>query len=391
MAQHKPTIVVIGLGSVGSMTAWQLAKRQEANVIGIEQYGRVHSHGSYAGESRVFRAAYHEGGLYVPMLLESRELWRELQVESGREIYLEAGTLSIAQESQPEFQTTLDCVRDYDLPHRVFSTEELRKAYPQHNIFDGDVAVLDEYGGGLRPEVAIMSALELAENAGADLRFNTEVLGLDEQPGGVAVRTSQGTIQADKVIVASGSWTKRVLPGLDALLRLLPLGLTWFMVKDPSQFTPDKFPTFLRDHGSTHFFGVPTLDGYSIKASGNPVWPVERDVADVPTEYTSEQLNLLGQRAAELLNGINPEPVRASVHHCAYTPNRLPVLDLSPSERIIVAAGLSGHGFKFATAFGAAATELALEGEARFGNEAFTLAAHFDYLAEHGAYSGTGH
>jgi sarcosine oxidase len=116
MSQHKPTIVVIGLGSVGSMTAWQLAKRQEADVIGLEQYGRVHSHGSYAGESRVFRAAYHEGGLYVPLLLESRELWRELQVESGREVYLEAGTLSIAQESQPEFQTTLECVRDYDLP-----------------------------------------------------------------------------------------------------------------------------------------------------------------------------------------------------------------------------------------------------------------------------------
>lgn len=391
MTQHQPTIVVIGLGAVGAMTAWQLAKRQEANVIGLEQYGRVHSRGSYAGESRVFRAAYHEGGLYVPMLLESRELWRELQLESGREVYLETGTLSIAQESQPEYQTTLECVRDYDLPHRVFDTDELRAAYPQHHIYDGDVAVLDEFGGGLRPEVAIMSALDLAEDAGAELRFNTRVLGVDEQADGIAVRTSQGTIHADKVIVASGSWTRRVLPELDELLRLLPLGLTWFMVKDPSQFTPDKFPTFLRDHGRTHIFGVPTLDGYSIKVAGNPEWPVERDVDDVPTAYTPDQLNRLGQRVSELLNGINPEPVRSSIHHCAYTPNRLPVLDLSANERIIVAAGLSGHGFKFATAFGAAATELALEGAARFGHEQFTLASHFEYLAEHGAYAGTGH
>lgn len=388
---QKPTIVIIGLGSVGAMAAWQLAKRQEANVIGIEQYGRVHPHASYFGESRVFRAAYHEGGLYVPILLESRELWRELQAESGREIYLQCGTLSIAQESHPEYRTTLQCVRDYDLPHRVFGTDELREKYPQHKLYDGDVAVLDEYGGGLRPEVAVGAALDLAEDAGAELRFNTRVLGIDEQSSGVAVRTSQGTVQADKVIVAAGSWTRRVLPELDPLLRLLPLGLTWFMVDDPAQFAPEVFPTFLRDHGSTHFFGVPTLDGFSIKAAGNPDWFVERDVDDVPREYTRDQLVKLGQQAGELLNGISAEPVRASIHHCAYTPNRLPVLDLSANERIIVAAGLSGHGFKFAPAFGLAATELALESSARLGTEQFTLAAHFDVLERQGAYDGTGH
>ena len=65
-------VAVIGLGSVGSMAMWQLCTDTDLKVVGIEQWGVGHAYGSYAGESRVFRAAYHEGWRYVPLLLRSR-------------------------------------------------------------------------------------------------------------------------------------------------------------------------------------------------------------------------------------------------------------------------------------------------------------------------------
>lgn len=390
MDLQKTDVLVIGAGAVGAMALWQLSKREGVSVVGIEQYGRVHSHGSYAGESRVFRTAVHEGGTYVRMIQRSRELWRELEAESGRDIYYEVGALSIAPEGFPDLVTALGTVREFDLPHRVLSDSELRKEYPQHRIQDGDIGLLDAHGGGLRPEVAIMSALDLAEANGARLFFNTPVIGIEERTDGVVVRTTQGSWLAGKVVVASGSWSTRLFPELNDLLRLQVLGLTWFMPRDPAAFAPDRFPAFLRDAGPVHFFGAPSFDGYAFKACTNPEWPVFRDVAEVPTSHTREELIKIGQRAAELFEGINPEPVRQSVHHCAYTPDRLPVVDRSASGRVVTLTGLSGHGFKFAPQLGEWAAQL-VAGDDTTVDPRFALPEHMERLASLGAYTGGGH
>ncbi|UOQ59029.1 N-methyl-L-tryptophan oxidase [Leucobacter rhizosphaerae] len=390
MDMQKTNVVVIGAGTVGAMALWQLSKREGLEVVGIEQFGRVHSHGSYAGESRVFRTAVHEGGTYVRMIQRSRDLWRELERESGRDIYTEVGALSIAPEGFPDLVTALGTVAEFDLPHRVLSDSELRAEYPQHRIQDGDIGLLDAHGGGLRPEVAVMSALDVAESNGAKLYFNTPVLGIEERADGVVVRTTQGSWLADTVVVASGSWSTRLFPELNDLLRLQVLGLTWFMPKQPELFVPERFPVFLRDSGPVHFFGAPSFDGYAFKACTNPEWPVFRDVAEVPTSHTREELIKIGQRAAELFNGINPEPVRQSVHHCAYTPDRLPVIDRSASGRVVTLTGMSGHGFKFSPQVGEWAAQL-VAGEDTTVDPRFALAAHLERLAVTGPYTGGGH
>lgn len=390
MDMQKTNVVVIGAGTVGAMALWQLSKREGLDVVGLEQFGRVHSHGSYAGESRVFRTAVHEGGTYVRMIQRSRDLWRELERESGRDIYSEVGALSIAPEGFPDLVTALGTVREFDLPHRVLTDSELRAEYPQHRIQDGDIGLLDAHGGGLRPEVAVMSALDIAEANGAKLFFNTPVLGIEERADGVVVRTTQGAWLADTVVVASGSWSTRLSPELNDLLRLQVLGLTWFMPKQPELFVPERFPVFLRDAGSVHFFGAPSFDGYAFKACTNPEWPVFRDVAEVPTSHTREELIKIGQRAAELFNGINPEPVRQSVHHCAYTPDRLPVIDRSASGRVVTLTGMSGHGFKFSPQVGEWAAQL-VTGEDSTVDPRFALPAHLERLATTGPYTGGGH
>ena len=279
-------------------------------------------------------------------------------------------------------------VREFDIPHRVLSNEELRAEYPQHIVNDDDIALLDEHGGGLRPEVAVMSALDLAEQNGARLFFNTPVIDIEERADGVVVRTTQGAWLAGTVVIASGSWSTRLRPQLNELLRLQVLGLTWFMPKDPEAFVPAKFPAFLRDAGAVHFFGAPSFDGYAFKACTNPEWPVFRDVSEVPTHHTREELIRIGQRAAELFDGVNPEPVRESVHHCAYTPDRLPVVDRT--DRVVTITGLSGHGFKFSPQLGEWAAQL-VQGEENTVDPRFALAEHMQRLAELGPYTGGGH
>lgn len=385
---QRTHVLVVGAGAVGAMALWQLSKQEGLDVVGIEQYGRVHSHGSYAGESRVFRTAVHEGGTYVRMIQRSRQLWRELESESGRDIYYEVGCLSIAPEGFADLEVAIGTAREFELPHRMLSTDELRAEYPQHLVHEGDVALFDEHGGGLRPEVAVMSALDVAEQHGARLFFNTEVIDIEERETGVVVRTTQGTWLADTVVLASGSWSTRLRPELKELLRLQVLGLTWFMPREPEAFVPERFPAFLRDVGAVHFFGAPSFDGYSFKACTNPEWPVMLDVSEVPTHHTREELIKIGQRATELFADINPEPVRESVHHCAYTPDRLPVVD--KTGRVVTIAGLSGHGFKFVPQLGEWAAQL-VTGEPHTVDPRFALAEHMKRLAELGPYTGGGH
>ncbi len=368
-------VAVIGLGTVGSMALWQLAGMPGIRAVGIEQFGIGHAHGSYAGESRLFRTASKEGRRYVPLLRRAREMWQELEAESGRRIYLEVGALSVGPEGQPEMVSTLAAIEEFGLEHRVLDRAQLELEYPQFAYRKDDFGILDLHGGGLRPEAAVVTAVERARARGADVLDNTTVLDIRQDADGVTVHTTRGVLRAGAVIVAGGSWTTRLRPMLAPLLAVTPILLTWFMPRDHAAFVPERFPVFMRDMPEAHLFGAPSLDGYSVKITPTPRTMTSiADVADLPG-VTREELILLGQQAVESFPALTPEPVRWSMHHDAFTPDRVPIIDRDPSGRIVTVAGLSGHGFKFAPVFGRTAAELAVHGASDLHDPDFTLAA----------------
>ncbi|MEX5261270.1 N-methyl-L-tryptophan oxidase [Kocuria sp. CPCC 205263] len=374
-------VVVVGAGTTGSMALWQLSKRPGLRVVGVEQFGRVHTHGSFSGESRLFRTAAKEGALYVPLLREARRMWRELEAESGREIYLECGALSIGPAGSAPMETTARVVDEHGLAARTFGTDQLRAAYPQFAVHEGDVGILDLHAGGLRPEVAVAAALDRAEAQGARLLFNTGVLDIERHADHTLVRTTQGTLRTRKVVVSAGSWTRTLLPELADLVTVKPLGLTWFMPRRIEDFLPERFPVFmrdvhLRDGRVVHFFGAPSLDGYSIKVSPSLLWEDVEHPGQVPGGFTREELVLLGQQAQALIPDLNPEPVRTSLHHDGFTADSVPIVELDAAGDCTVVAGLSGNGFKFAPVHGRMLAELVLDGTSALHREAFTVAAH---------------
>lgn len=368
-------VAVIGAGTVGSMALWQLSQRSGLSVIGIDRYGPAHSHGSFTGESRLFRVAYKEGARYVPLLQEARRMWQTLEEQSGQEIFLPVGALSVGPAGSEVLYTTLATIEEFDLPHRVFDADELRATYPTFSVNDDDCGVLDLSGGGLRSERGVLSALTLAEANGVEMMYNSPVLAIDDGPDeGILVRTPSGTVRAGTVVVAAGSWAQTLRPELAGLLGVMPLALTWFMPRNLSRYAPDVFPVFMRDIGDVHFFGAPSLDGYSLKISTSLDWPAVRTPAELP-QLTPAELTLIGQRAQEFFPDLNPEPVRASMHHDAYTHDRMPIIDRDPSGRIVTVAGLSGHGFKMAPILGKIAADLAVDGSSDLHGDDYSIAA----------------
>lgn len=372
----KVDVAVIGAGTMGSMALWQVSKTPGLSVLGIEQYGPAHANGAFAGESRLFRVAAKEGQIYVKAALKARDLWTELEHESKREILLRTGCLSIAPEGHQFLDFTLKSIRDYNLPHRILDADQLRHEYPQFYIEDGDLGVLDVLGGALRCEMAVAAATQTAVAQGAEMMYNTAVLGIEEVEDGVLVQTDQGTVLADKVAVTSGSWTTAVMPELKDLIEVVTYALTWFIPDDVSQFMPDKFPGFMRDLDGAHAFGVPTLDGFSIKVSPTIDLPVGGTPEGRVRVLDRETIEKVSQEALSMIPGLNPEPSRWSTHPESATADHVPVIDVNESGRITVAGGMSGNGFKFAPAYGQIVADLMLCGASELQHPMFRLENH---------------
>ncbi|TGD87869.1 N-methyl-L-tryptophan oxidase [Mycolicibacterium sp. CH28] len=372
-------VAVIGLGSVGSMAMWQLCTTTDLKVVGIEQWGVGHANGSYAGDSRVFRTAYHEGWRYVPLLLRSREMWLDLERITDRRLFLPCGMLAVDQPGHAPYESTLESIRRYDLPHQSFTTAQLRKTYPQHTVTNDTEAVLDFLGGGLLSEIAVICGVQTAVAAGGTVISGEPVLGIDEQADKLVIRTANRTIRAAQVVITSGSWTTRLRPQLGGVLKVASVVLTWFAPENPRRYTADVFPAFLRDQDGVHMFGVPSLDGYSIKAVSHTADEVlVSDVDEVPPVASRASVEEISRNAHAFFADLSPEPVRHSIHHESVTASRVPIVDLDPTGRIVTIAGLSGHGFKFAPALGQLATSLITGRSDDLYSADFGLSAHPD-------------
>src|SRR5258706_530708 len=89
-------VIILGLGAMGSATAFHLARRG-LNVVGLDRFAPPHTLGSSHGESRIIREAYFEHPLYVPLVQRAYELWAELESLSGQKLLLQTGGLMIGR------------------------------------------------------------------------------------------------------------------------------------------------------------------------------------------------------------------------------------------------------------------------------------------------------
>src|SRR5688500_19313471 len=87
-------VIVLGLGGVGSAAAYHLARRGQ-RVLGVDAHPRGHTLGSSHGRSRIIRQAYYAAPEYVPLVLRSYELWRDLEAMSGRDLLTITGAAPV--------------------------------------------------------------------------------------------------------------------------------------------------------------------------------------------------------------------------------------------------------------------------------------------------------
>lgn len=364
MEQKK--VAVIGIGSIGSMVLWQLAKKG-IQAVGFEQYGIVHDRSAAGGESRMFRTAYMEGAEYVPLLKQSRLLWEELEEETGYILLTLKGGLMIGPKDIDEIKNVIRSIKDFDINHEILNVDEAKKRFPQHVLQEDEIMVLDKEAGYMRPELAVFAAAERAESLGAVIHRHTTVEQIEELNDKVRIVANGENYEFDQVIVTAGPWTTRIFPELKENLTPKKLVMTWYPTSKIENYQPDKFPVFARMTEGFTFFGIPSLEGTMVKvASVNTFGDVE-----VPNHLIRDinlsELKNINDAVSTYLPELRPDPVRISVHMDGYTTDGHAVVGLVPGlKNTFIMGGYSGHGFKLAPVMGKIGLDLVEKGETEF-------------------------
>jgi sarcosine oxidase len=354
-------LAVIGLGSIGSMALWQ-ASRLTQDITGFEAQTPAHGRSAVGGDTRLFRMIYRGNPDLYPILERSRALWAELEAETGQNILTRTGGLSIGTKDGPYLSALLETTRATGAEHVILSREEMAERYPQHNLREDDIAVYDPHAGALRTDRAVTAAITAAQTNGATIHTNTPIDNITETQDGVLITSGEKTWTFEKVIVASGGWSQRLMPDyLQAATETQRCFLTWFVAREAAEFSPEKFPVFIRISGDRSMYGAPAVDGATVKATLDGRGSPTPNPDAVPRELTAAEITETTETVTEFFPGLFPNIVRADAFPDLFTSDGQPLIGhLNEESKIYLATGFSGGGFKNATGYGQIAAHEAL-------------------------------
>src|SRR5262245_25514315 len=198
---------------MGAATLYQLACRG-ARVLGVDRFAPPHGAGSSHGESRITRQAIGEGEEYVPFVLRSHEIWRQLEADTGESLLWPVGGLFLSRQTGPALHhgqadfvgRTIAAARRYRIEHEVLSPAEVQTRFPRFRLVGAEGASHEPGAGLVRPERCVAVQLEQARAHGADIRTGETVLQITPGAGDVRVSTDAVTYAAGSVVVTAGAW-----------------------------------------------------------------------------------------------------------------------------------------------------------------------------------------
>lgn len=363
---RSANVLIIGLGAMGSAAAAWLAERGQ-RVVAFDAFTPPHAQGSSHGRSRIYRYAYWEDPRYVHLLLRGRELWRKLERDSRVPLLHRTGGLVIGPSDGQLVPRSAESARQFDLPYEVLMAVELQRRWPVFAIAPHMMGLLEQDAGYLIPELCIAQWMRVAHHHGAELHCNEPVISWEARGDAVTVRTSRGIWSADRLIVAAGPWAPRILRDLGLPLRVTRQVVFWFRPQGGvDAFRPDRLPIYLfeSEPAMAVLYGFPLTGGdeegvkVALHGSDDVCTPESCDRAI----HTVDEKRIRA-RLATTVPSLAGRLVDAATCLYTMTPDEHFIVGAHPEHaNVLVAAGFSGHGFKFAPVIGEALGELAVKG-----------------------------
>jgi glycine/D-amino acid oxidase-like deaminating enzyme len=356
-------VVILGGGIFGVSAAAELARRGLATAL-IDAGLLPHPDAASTDISKIVRLDYGADAFYTALMERALPLWRAQDEEHGQELFHETGLLVLSREPLTAGSFELESYRT--LTSRGHPLERL----------DGDAIAarfpawrrglhVDGYynpqGGWVESAAVVERYAALARSRGATLLEGRRARLVGRE--GRAIELEDGErIDAGAVVLALGAWTTRVIPELADRLTPVAQPVLHFAPLDAQRFRPPAFVPWVADIARTGWYGFSATPSGVVKiANHGPGRVVDAEAPRVvPDEMEARARVFLAEALVEL--GPAPCVQRRSCLYCdSYDGD--PWIARHPTRAgVVVAAGGSGHAFKFAPLLGDMIAEVVLDG-----------------------------
>jgi sarcosine oxidase len=361
--QRAFDVIVAGTGGMGVAAAQALATRGH-RVLGLDRFPLGHARGSSHGQTRLIRRAYFEHPDYVPLLQRSYELWRELEAATGRRLLVTSGLLTAGPATGDVVSGTLHSARVHGLVVEALTPREAMSRWPAFRLPEPWTAVHEPEAGYLFVEECVAAHASLARAARVELRTGVTVLGWRVDGGRVAVETDQGTCHADRLVLCPGAWAGELLQLPDVPLTVLRKSLFWHAANAAA--AAGTMPCFAFETPQGFCYGFPSLDPRGVKIAAHSGGRIVHDPLEVDRGIDAGEQGCITDWVTSYLPAVTHERTNHAV--CLYTmsPDGHFLLGRHPDHpQVVLAAGFSGHGYKFASVVGEILADLAVDGRTR--------------------------
>lgn len=368
-------VIVIGVGGMGSATAYHLA-RSGAKTLALEQFNIPNNLGSSHGVNRIIRLAYAEDPSYVPLLRRAYELWRDLERVAGEPLLFITGGVDAGPPEGGIVKGSLRACEIHKLAHEVLDADSLHDRFPGFRLAPDMVAVYQPDGGFVMSERSIVAHVTAALKLGAQIHGRERVLSWIADGTEVRVTTDRSEYQARRLIITAGPWAGSVVEDLAKLAVPERQVLAWIEPLRPDYFRLGAFPVFNMEGPEGRFYGFPIygVPGFKIGKYHHRKESVT-DLSRMDRECHPEDERVLREGVRRYFPDANGPTM--ALETCLFTnsPDEHFIIDRHPtSPEVFIAAGFSGHGFKFCSVVGEILAALALEGRTPWDVSLFQLA-----------------
>lgn len=371
----KNSVIVVGGGIMGASAAYWLSRMGCAVTI-LEQFETPNRKCASGDHLRTFRMTYGKDAFYTEMAVKSLPLWLELCQQSSDKFLEQNGFLDLATKTHGYEEHSFKVLKDMAVPVTILDKEWLRRHYPMINARAVKYGVFHKEGGMIWATRAVSAILGLAQRKGVRVRPHVKITALVKSGGKIKVlKDSLGrTWAAENYIFASGAWVTETLKNYR-----LPISVTrqeQLYLRPPcnrGRYRPEHFPPFLIS--SQGFYGFP-LHIHGFLKIGSCRKGLAGKPGDVPDREVSPAFM---RKCRTFLKRFMPELATFSefeghISYYASTNNGDFILDRLPDvANGFLAAGFSGHGFKFAPLIGQALAQRIVGGKTDLNLHRFRL------------------
>ncbi len=343
-------VVVIGAGIVGNSLVYHLARLGWRDIVQIEK-GPLPNPGGSTGHASNFIFLTDHSREMTNLTLDSVEQYKEMGV------FTQSGGIEVARtpERMEELKRRMASSRSWGIDAELVTPAEVKAMVPyiDESIILGGfstpgIGVVDSLRAGtiMRERAQAMDALTIAPM--------TEVVGIDVEDGRVKrVRTDNGDIESEVVVIACGVWSPRIgamagaaIPLTPAVHQMISVGpvplfedtvgeITYPIVRDMDT------NMYERQHGGDLEVGSYAHRAILMEADDIPSI-AESKLSPTELPFTQDDFDLQMEQGLELVPDILGDE-RVGIRHSingllSLTPDGMPILGETPEVKGLWAA-----------------------------------------------------